>query len=99
MTINGVTPDDLEWVRNDSLVVGDRVVHAHRALQHIANRPTARQLAHRDSRIQVVNAIGPYIPAPGARNADRAHTIMVVNPGMPDESTGMKDMFVWRVKP
>jgi hypothetical protein len=98
MTINGITPGDLEWVRFDSLVVGDRIVHAHRALQSIAVRPTAKQLAHRDSTIQTVSAIGPYIPAPGARNAHIADTLMVVNPGTPEESTGTKDHFIWIVK-
>lgn len=94
-----ITPDDLEWVRYDSLVIGDRQIdNVHNRNQDIVERPTERQLRRSKGRMTTVDAIGPYIPAPGARNADIAHTIMVVNPGAPDESTGLKNHYVWIVK-
>jgi hypothetical protein len=94
-----ITPDDLDWVRYDTLRVGDRQIHnVHRINQHTADRPTQRQLNAAKGMMTTVDAIGPYIPAPGARNAAAADTIMVINPGAADESTGLKSHFVWIVK-
>jgi hypothetical protein len=99
MIPNHITSDDLDWVRYDSLVTGDRLINnVHRINQNTADRPTQRQLNAAKGRMTVVDAIGPYIPAPGARNADNAHTIMVVNPGADDEEMGLKNSLVWIVK-
>lgn len=94
-----ITPNDLEWVRYDTLRVGDREIHGvHNRNQHIAELPTAKQLRKRNGRMTTVDAIGPYIPKPRAMNASIAHTIMVVNPGAADEAMGLKNHFVWIVK-
>lgn len=96
---NDITPNDLEWVRYDSLRIGDRQIHnVHRINQNTGDRPTERQMRASKGLMTTVDAIGPYIPAPGARNAHMADRIMVVNPGADDAATGMKDHFVWIVK-
>lgn len=99
MTINGITPADLEFVAYNDVVIGDQLINVWRPLKNNADLPTPRQLAHAKSNVIVVDTITPYIPKPGAANANIADSITVINAGVSEaEITAVKTSKIWRVK-